>query len=356
MEQRANVETVEDFLRRTPLAHAALYGHHEVVKLLLEQRAEVDVKDRDRWTPLRIAVGGGHHQVAKLLLEARAEAVAIDKDGHTPLGKAIRDARSECVDMITDGVVRQNKWSLRLLLDIIAQGNQDLIMKVIEKWPQEAKDCGRTLDRAALPERLRPVVAPSRNDPHNRIQDCGDCDCDLCDQNLFLAPEVQVTFRCLPGVSGSDALSLELLKSLADTPHDGIFETDAVQAMVLAAWLQYRAFTLLEIGACVTTVVCLCVASYEYRHGPPVSFGQSALFLVASLHAKKSLDELSQLCLHFVRYTLLRQLRQPRRCHVHCRRLVGNRSTAQHVHGARKALDGNFFCTCVAQALVQLSR
>ena len=45
----------------------------------------------------------------------------------------------------------------------------------------------------------------------------------------------------------------------------------------------------------------LCVASYEYRHGPPVSFGQSALFLAAILHVKKSTDELSQLCRHLVR-------------------------------------------------------
>ena len=203
--------------------------------------------------------------------------------------------------MITDEVVRQNSWSLRLLLEIIAESNQDLILKVIEKWPQEAKEGGdeTPLYRAALPERLRPVVAPSQNDPHDRIQDCEHCN--LSDQNFFLAPEVQVTFGCLPGVSGSDALSLELLKSLADTPHDGIFETDAVQAMVLAAWLQYRAFTLLEIGACITTVVCLCVASSEYRHGPPVSSGQSALFLVSIFHVKKTTDELSQLCRHLVR-------------------------------------------------------
>lgn len=306
LEQRANIETgSNDFLGHTPLFFAAqVEGHHEVVKLLLERRAEVDAKGRFEQTPLHWVLlesraEPGHHQVARLLLEWRAAPDVIDEDGHTPLRYAIWRGSNEFVDMITDEVVRQNSWSLRLLLEIIAESNQDLILKVIEEWPQEAKDCGETLDRAALPERLRPVVAPSRNDPHNRIQDCEHCN--LSDQNFFLAPEVQVTFRCLPGVSGSDALSLELLKSLADTPHDGIFETDAVQAMVLAAWLQYRAFTLLEIGACVTTVVCLCVASYEYRHGPPVSFGQSALFLAAILHVKKSTDELSQLCRHFVR-------------------------------------------------------
>ena len=72
-----------------------------------------------------------------------------------PLRYAIWRGSNEFVDMITDEVVRQNSWSLRLLLEIIAESNQDLILKVIEEWPQEAKDCGETLDRAALPERLR---------------------------------------------------------------------------------------------------------------------------------------------------------------------------------------------------------
>ena len=304
LEQRANIETS---WKQTALKNAAEIGYPEVARLLLEQRAEVDVKDQDRWTPLHWAALEGHHEVTKLLLEWRAEPDVIDEDGYTPLGFAIRAARTECVETIAEGVVRQNKWSLRLLLGIIAEGNQDLIMKAIEKWPQEAKliqtapGPGReTLDRAALAERLRPVMAESYKDPRDRTHHCRDYHCSS-DQNLFWAPEVQVTFRCLPGVSGSDALSLDLLKSLADTPHDGIFETDAVQAMVLAAWLQYRAFTLLEIGACITTVVCLCVASYEFRHGPPVSSGQSALFIVAIFHVKRSIDESSQLCRHFVR-------------------------------------------------------
>ena len=288
LEQRAEVD-LRDSFGQTPLEHAAENGHHEVAKLLLEQRAEVD----GTWA-LFCAAHEGHHEVAKLLLEQRAEVDAKDWNERTPLGIAIRAARSECMDIITDEVVRRGKWSLRLLLEIIAEGNQDLIMRAIEKWPQEAKVFdGKTLDRAALPERLRPVMVPTsvRTDKDFR----------LSEQNLFWAPEVQVTFRHLPGVSGSDALNKDLLKSLADTPHDGIFETDAVQAMVLAAWLQYRAFTLLEIGACIVTVVCLCFASYEYRHGPPVSSGQSTLFLVAIFHMKKSIDELSQLCRHLVR-------------------------------------------------------
>ena len=188
LERRANIETVDDFLGQTPLFFAASRGHHEVVKLLLERRAEVDAKGRFEQTPLHWVLlesraEPGHHQVARLLLEWRAAPDVIDEDGHTPLRYAIWRGSNEFVDMITDEVVRQNSWSLRLLLEIIAESNQDLILKVIEEWPQEAKDCGETLDRAALPERLRPVVAPSRNDPHNRIQDCEHCN--LSDQNFF---------------------------------------------------------------------------------------------------------------------------------------------------------------------------
>jgi len=115
-------------------------------------------------------------------------------------------------------------------------------------------------------------------------------------QNLFLSQEVPVSLKCLPGVSGSDVVDNSLLETLATTPHDVIFGTDAVQAIVLAAWQQYRAFTFLEIGSCFSTVVCLCRCSYGYMHES--DFSVASLFVIVVLHAKKTLDESVQLVLH----------------------------------------------------------
>ena len=58
----------------TALWWAAEKGHEAVVKLLLENGANVEFKDRyhDR-TPLLLAAGNGHEAVMKLLLEKGAE-------------------------------------------------------------------------------------------------------------------------------------------------------------------------------------------------------------------------------------------------------------------------------------------
>ena len=48
-------------------------GHEAVVKLLLEQGAEVESKDEDGRTPLWRAARNGHEAVVKLLLEKGAD-------------------------------------------------------------------------------------------------------------------------------------------------------------------------------------------------------------------------------------------------------------------------------------------
>ncbi|CAG8908526.1 unnamed protein product [Penicillium egyptiacum] len=64
----ANVEAINSH-GRTPLFQAAVEGHEEVLKLLLETgRVDVDSKDSDDRTPLSVAAGHGYEAVVKLLL------------------------------------------------------------------------------------------------------------------------------------------------------------------------------------------------------------------------------------------------------------------------------------------------
>ena len=57
----------------TPLYITAGKGHLEVVKLLIEQQAEVNVKTTEGWTPLYVAALCGHLEGVKLLIEQQAE-------------------------------------------------------------------------------------------------------------------------------------------------------------------------------------------------------------------------------------------------------------------------------------------
>jgi ankyrin repeat protein len=52
---------------------ASLYGHLNVVKLLIEEGADVNARDDAGLTALMIALGRGHTDVAQFLIEAGAE-------------------------------------------------------------------------------------------------------------------------------------------------------------------------------------------------------------------------------------------------------------------------------------------
>jgi len=66
---------------RTPLHEAVQLGQRDVVRWLLEQKADVnDVSsDTQHVTPLHLAVMHGHHAIARLLLEHKADVNAIAK-------------------------------------------------------------------------------------------------------------------------------------------------------------------------------------------------------------------------------------------------------------------------------------
>ena len=62
---------IEDF-EASPLYAASNQGHTEIVRLLLDATAEVDLMSHGRWTALMVACRGGWEQIVSLLLEAEA--------------------------------------------------------------------------------------------------------------------------------------------------------------------------------------------------------------------------------------------------------------------------------------------
>ena len=330
LQSNANIEAKGGVYRNTPLHLATRYGHRDIVDLLLEKKAQIEAKDRDQTTPLHLAAHFGHRDIVDLLLEKKADIEAKDKCQSTPLYAAANstfdpkevvtlllekgadlgaqdcDGRSALFYVLHWSVGpesfgrllgEKNLWSRSVLVAIIKSDNQDSILNFLKSWPQNACVGSEMteLKRASVPERLRTVLAPPWEGEAGQLPFR---DAEFSAQNFFWAPEVPVTLKHLPGVWGSDAVNEDFLKTLADCPHDGIFETDAVQAMVLAAWQQYRAFTLLEIVSACLTVICLCLASYGFRQGFTLS--TPPFYVVAALHLKKSLDESVQALRHLV--------------------------------------------------------
>ncbi|MCS5711210.1 ankyrin repeat domain-containing protein [Candidatus Berkiella aquae] len=74
---------------RTPLHWAVIFGNTEIVRLLLDNRADTEAKDITKKTPLHWAVIQKRPEIIQLLLKNGANIEAKDNLGKTPLHRAI---------------------------------------------------------------------------------------------------------------------------------------------------------------------------------------------------------------------------------------------------------------------------
>ncbi|XP_046445039.1 serine/threonine-protein phosphatase 6 regulatory ankyrin repeat subunit A-like isoform X3 [Daphnia pulex] len=79
-------------------------GHESVVKILLQNGAEVNIRDKDLYSPLHAAAASGQVFVVQQLLEAGADFNASNSFGNTPLHTACLNGHElVCQDLIASG-------------------------------------------------------------------------------------------------------------------------------------------------------------------------------------------------------------------------------------------------------------
>ena len=84
---------------KTPLHFAAQEGHTSVVKLLIQEQANVNAQDMLEMTPLQWAVERSHKDVIELLMENGADAGHQDKLGRTCIDIAQRNGNEDFINM-----------------------------------------------------------------------------------------------------------------------------------------------------------------------------------------------------------------------------------------------------------------
>ena len=86
----------------TPLHLAAFFGHIDAARVLLDAGADVNAVSQNSLanTPLHAATAGKHSDVAILLLANGANAFAVDAGGYTPIQIAQQNELTEVVHAI----------------------------------------------------------------------------------------------------------------------------------------------------------------------------------------------------------------------------------------------------------------
>ncbi len=82
------------------LCSAAMFGHSEILRLLLEKGADANRKDKYGQTPLILAAWQGDADSVKLLLSKRADTAVRDQSGRTALVWAQTEQQSASIDVL----------------------------------------------------------------------------------------------------------------------------------------------------------------------------------------------------------------------------------------------------------------
>uniref|UniRef100_A0A667XE13 Ankyrin 1 n=1 Tax=Myripristis murdjan TaxID=586833 RepID=A0A667XE13_9TELE len=121
---------------QTPLHCAARMGHKELVKLLLEHKANPDSATTAGHTPLHIAAREGHVHTIRILLDGAAQQTKMTKKGFTPLHVASKYGKVDVAELLLERGANPNaagKNGLTPLHVAVHHNNLDVVKLLVSK-------------------------------------------------------------------------------------------------------------------------------------------------------------------------------------------------------------------------------
>lgn len=87
---------------RAPIHMAAVRGHVDCLKVLIDAGSSLEVKDSEGHTPLHLAVANQHYRAVELLLSLKAKPDSKTRFDVTPLHLATSVGNTPCVELLLD--------------------------------------------------------------------------------------------------------------------------------------------------------------------------------------------------------------------------------------------------------------
>jgi Ankyrin repeats (3 copies)/Ankyrin repeat len=124
----------------SPLCTAAKYGHEPIVKVLLDHGANIHAADHTGWTAIGAASKAGYVGIVHLLLEKGANVSVRNESDWTPLHTAALYNRAEVIKVLlnwgADVQVKDDQGRTPLLVAINA-GHEDIVRLLLAYQPTE---------------------------------------------------------------------------------------------------------------------------------------------------------------------------------------------------------------------------
>ena len=96
-------------LKAAPIQSAAAAGHVKIVKMLLEHRADPNVREQGGYTPLHAAAHNGDETMIRALLYGGADQDVKSNDGKTPLNLAREAGHTKAAEILEEGTTKRLK-------------------------------------------------------------------------------------------------------------------------------------------------------------------------------------------------------------------------------------------------------
>jgi len=125
LKAKADPNLCDDEVKVTPLAIASSTGQVNVMKLLIDKKAEIDLSNSKNETPLHQAVCNKQLDVVKFLLESKANIESNNQQEETPLWIAISTNDKSIVQYLIDQKANINHHNLgeRTILHALASND-----------------------------------------------------------------------------------------------------------------------------------------------------------------------------------------------------------------------------------------
>ncbi len=94
-------------LKAAPIQSAAAGGHRQIVKMLLENGADPNIREQAGHTPLHAAAQNGDEELIRILLFGGADINLRSEDGKTPLDLAIAEGHEKATLLLGEGITKR---------------------------------------------------------------------------------------------------------------------------------------------------------------------------------------------------------------------------------------------------------